>query len=112
MLYIDSITSDAFQNFTLTGIPGVQVGILLSYRPRVQQWYMDVTWNTFTANGLAVVCSPNLMRQWKNILPFGLACAGTNELDPYLLTDFENQVQSIYLLDSADVAAVESAYYS
>lgn len=112
MLYINNITSDPSQQFTLTGIPGLQISMLLIYRPRVQQWYADISCGNFTVQGLAVVASPNILRKWSNIIQFGLAIVDTNGVDPYAVTDFANQVQNMYLLDSDDVAAVEAYYYT
>lgn len=112
MLQINNLTNNAFQQFTLTGIPGVQINILLKFFPRVQRWFMDVTYGTFQANGIAVVCSPNLLRQWKNIIPFGIACTNINDLDPYTVTDFSGGESLLFLLDSSDVAAIEAALFT
>lgn len=111
MLYINNLTADAFQNLTLTGIPGIQVSLNLSYRPRVQQWYADVGYGSFALQGLAVVCSPNLLRQWKNVLPFGLACLRTDGLDPYTINDFADGIANLFFLDSADVIAIEQTLF-
>lgn len=112
MLLINSLTNDSFQNFNLTGIPGVQIQVLLKFLPRVQRWFMDISYGTFQANGIGVVSSPNLLRQWKNIIPFGIACINVNGLDPYAIDDWVNGASSFLLLDSVDVANVEQQFFT
>lgn len=112
MLLIDSLTNDAMQQFTLTGIPGIQVSVLLRFMPRIQTWVMDITYGTFIAQGIPVLCSPNLLRQWENIIPFGMACTNIYQLDPYTINDFTDGTASLYLLDSTDVAAVEAEFFA
>lgn len=112
MLLINSLTNNPMQQFTLTGIPGIQISVLLRFMPRTQIWNMDITYGDFVAEGIPLVCSPNLLRQWRNIIPFGLACTSIYFLDPYTVNDFANQIANLYLLDSADVAAVEAEFFA
>ena len=112
MLLINSLTNDPMQQFSLTGIPGVQVGVLLRFMPRIEIWNMDITYGSFIAEGIPLVCSPNLLRQWRNIIPFGIACTNIYKLDPYTVNDFADGTASLYLLNSADVAAVEAQLFA
>lgn len=111
MLLIDTLTADPIQQFVLTGIPGISVQCQLRFLPRIEAWILDVTYGNFTAEGILVVDSPNLLRQWSNIIPFGLACTRQDKLDPYLIDDFQNSTASLYLLDASDVLAVEAALF-
>ena len=111
MLYINKITSDPSQTLILTGIPGIQINMNLRYLPRVQQWIMDIQYGTFQVTGLSVTSSLNLLRQWNNIIPFGIACLVQDGLDPYQVTDFANQTANLYLLNSTDVAQIESDWF-
>ena len=111
MLAINSLTNDASQQFTLTGIPGVQIGVLMRFMPRIQQWVMNISYGSFEADGIPILCSPNILRQWRNVIPFGLACTNVFFVDPYTLNDFADGSSSLFLLDSADVAAIEAALF-
>jgi hypothetical protein len=111
MLYINKITNDPSQQMTLTGIPGVQIQMTLRFMPRIKRWMMGITYNSFSAQGLGVVSSVNLLRQFRNIIPFGMSCVTMNGLDPFTVDDFENQTANLYLLDSADVSTVESEWF-
>jgi len=111
MLIVNCITNDPMQQFVLDGIPGIQISVLLRFLPRIQIWNMDITSGSFTAQGIPLVASPNLLRQWRNIIPFGMACANIYKLDPYQLNDFVSGNSTLYLLDSTDVQNVENGIY-
>jgi hypothetical protein len=108
MLLLNGLTNDAMQQATLDGIPGLSINIALRYMPRIQIWNMDVSYNDFIAQGIPILCGPNILRQWRNIIPFGMACTNLYDLDPYTLEDFINGNSSLYLLDSPDVQYVEN----
>lgn len=112
MLYINKITNDPQQSITLTGIPGATIAMTLRFMPRVQSWVMGITYNAESINGIGVVTSLNLLRQFKNNLPFGIACLRTDGLDPYTVNDFSFQTANLYLLDSSDIAAIEAGYFT
>jgi hypothetical protein len=112
MLYINKITSSPSQLLTLTGIPGIQIAMSLQFMPRIEQWQMGISYPGFSAQGIAVVGSLNLLRSWKNVIPFGMACICADSLDPYQVTDFANLRANLYLLNSADVAQVESDWFT
>ena len=119
MLYINNLTNDAFQQFNLTGISGVQIKVLLKYFARVQRWFMDITYTatingqavTQEINGISVINSPNILRKFRNNIPFGIGCTNIYKVDPYQLTDFQNQFANLYLLDSNDVQTIEENYF-
>ena len=112
MLYINHLTSDPQQQANLTGIPGVSIGLTLRFMPRVQRWIMGLTYGTESIQGIAVTTSPNMLRQYRNIIPFGIACLTASGLDPYTVNDFANQASNLYLLNAADVAAIEAELFS
>lgn len=112
MLQITGLTNDGLQQFVLNGIPGVSASVLLRFMPRIQNWIMDISSGSFTANGIPILCGPNILRQWRNIIPFGIACTDIYFLDPYTINDFAIGAASLYLLNSADVAAVEAEFFS
>lgn len=112
MLYLNALTNDASQLISLTGIPGKQIRMTLQFMPRIQQWVMGVSLGDFTANGIAVVSSVNLLRQWRNEIPFGIAVIRSDGLDPYTIDDFVNQLTNMYLLNADDVEQVELDWFT
>ncbi len=112
MLYINKITNAPSQSINLTGIPGITIGMTLRFLPRIAGWMMGLSYGATTINGIIVTTNYNLIRQFRNLLPFGIMCITTNTLDPYDINDFANQVANLYLLDSADVAAIEAGIFT
>ena len=112
MLHINHLTDDPQQQANLTGIPGVTIGLTLRFMPRIQRWIMGLTYGSWSAQGIAVTTSPNMLRQYRNVIPFGIACITATGLDPYTVEDFSNQASNLYLLNAADVAAIETELYT
>lgn len=111
MLYINKITTDPQQQITLTGIPGASINLTLRFMPRIRQWIFGVVYNTTSIQGIAVTTSPNMLRQFRRVLPFGIACLTASGLDPFQVTDFSNQASNLYLLNAEDVAAIEAGFF-
>ena len=112
MLYINHLTDDPQQQANLTGIPGLTIGLTLRFMPRIQRWIMGLTYNGQSIQGIAVTTSPNMLRQFRNIIPFGISCVTATGLDPYTVEDFANQASNLYLLNAADVAAIEAQLFT
>lgn len=112
MLYINKITNDPQQNMTLTGIPGLQIDMTLRFMPRIRAWEAGFSFNGQIIDGVSIVTCPNILRQFRNTIPFGIMCVRADGLDPYTVTDFSTQLSNLYLLDAADVQALEADFYS
>lgn len=112
MLYINKITKDARQNLILTGIPGIQIALTLRFMPRIQTWIMGIDDGTNSIQGISVVGGLNLLRQYKNVLNYGISCVCPDGLDPYQNTDFATERCTLYLLDAADVAQIEADWFT
>lgn len=111
MTRVDNLTDAADQTSTLVLPDNTAVTLRMRFRPRTGRWVADVGYAAtgFQANGLNVCCFPNIMRPWRGVLPFGIAFVTADFTDPFQLQDFATGRVAVYLLDAADVAAVESA---
>lgn len=69
---------------------------------------MDIQYENFTAKGLKIVRGPNILARHINTLPFGLSVVVSDNYEPFLINDFVSGRVSLFLLDSDDVATVES----
>lgn len=111
MVIIDTISDDASQKISVVLDDGTVVVINFNYRPSIQRWTMDVARtdsSVFTAKGLMICIHPNLLREWKNVIPFGIACNSTDGVDPIDVSDFSNQRCSLYVLNASDVESIET----
>lgn len=104
MLLINQITSDPLQQQNLVLSDGTQVLIQLYFRPLQFGWFINVlSYGDFKLQGLRITNSPNMLYQWRNKLPFGLACFTTNLREPSQQDDFSSGASKLYLLTEAEV---------
>ncbi len=81
------------------------------YGPNTQRWYMNVTHPLLTLNLVNLCTGPNILRDFRNKMNWGLACASKDGCDPFSIEDFISGRISIYTLSAADVALVESQIF-
>lgn len=108
MISIDNLSNDAFQSTTIVLSDGTKVIINLNFLPAIQRWSLDVGYGDFNANGLMLTIHPNLLREWKNVIPFGLSCTTIDGADPFAVSDFSSKRSTLYVLDTSDVTYVEA----
>lgn len=108
MNQILQITDYARQKQTIPLPDGSSFSFTLYYTTRQNGWFIDVTYGTFTVNGMRVCSSPNILHQFANKLPFGIACFTKNKLEPYFQQDFLEGNSSLYLLSAEEVATYEA----
>lgn len=111
MNLLNKISSDARQQFTLIGAAGEQISFFLYFMPSQNAWCCDIAWNDFKVQGLQIVVGPNILRQWRNVITFGIACYSTDAYDPQYLNDFLTGRIRLYTLSSDDIAAVEAGLF-
>ncbi len=112
MRLINRIGALAQQNFILTGNQGQRINMSLRYAPTQEAWFVDFTLDDFTVRGVRVVSTLNLLRQYRNNIPFGIRVLTNNNLDPYYIDDFSSNRAQMYLLTAEEVAQVESVVFS
>lgn len=78
------------------------------YRPAAQRWSLNVTHPSLTIRGLNITQGPNILRQWRNVVSFGLAVISVTGLDPIQVGDFLNGNVLVYVMSAAEVQLVES----
>jgi hypothetical protein len=76
----------------------------LYYRPIQRGWFFNfIRYVDFEVNSLRVVLSGNLLNQFRNKLPFGLACISPIGREPQLQDDFSSEAVKLYLMNAAEV---------
>lgn len=99
MRLIEGITASAFQENSVTLPNGTVLLIELRYIEMQRGWFIErIVYEDFNLNGLRICNSPNILHQYRNLIPFGLACETNEGREPSLLTDFDNNDSRLYLL--------------
>lgn len=109
MQQLNTLTDDADQIITVVLLDGSTVSLEFVYRPAIQRWTMNLTYGTtLVLNGYNLAVGPNILRPWKNLIPFGMAILSVSGLDPINLTDFLDGSVTVNVLSAAEVQQVEA----
>ena len=114
MNLIDNLSDAADQLVTLQLPDGSTATLELFYLGAPQRWSFNIAHSSFpngALNGQMLCVHPNILRNFKRIIPFGLACISTDGQDPAFIEDFATARITLYILSAADVKTVESQIY-
>lgn len=111
MKLIQGITDAPNQTFVLQLADGSQATLALEYRSQQLAWFYSLTYGTKVINGRRLVTSPNVLRQFRNLLPFGLGVLMPNAVEPENQNVFLTGVGAIVLLSAEEVAQTEATYF-
>lgn len=104
MLKIDQVTSDAAQKQKIVLPDGTAFTFTIRFIPMQYGWFItNLTYGDFILNGLRITVSPNMLHQFKNQIPFGLACFSKQLREPSLQQDFSSGNASLFVLTSDEV---------
>lgn len=105
MYLIQQVTADAYQKQNLILPDGTQVLFTLNFYPMQYGWFVpQLTYKNFQLQGLRITNSPNMLNQFRNQIPFGLACFTQADREPTQQEDFVSGASQLYIL-SADECA-------
>lgn len=107
MTVIDNLINYANQVATLILPDKSTAQLALLYNNSTQRWTWSLVYGSTTINGQNLCCHPNILRQWLNVLPFGISCVTADQTDPLYVTDFFTGRVTLYLLTAADVQTIE-----
>ena len=107
MRQLTEITDEANQEHIVKVITGELFTLQLFYLHRNESWQANIIYNDNTINGIKINQSVNILRQYKNILPFGIACYSDYNTDPFLLEDFAQNNYFLGILTADEVIEAE-----
>lgn len=104
MFQVQNITSDSRQIQTLVLPDGTQILIELYFMSQQLGWFItNLVYGNFVLNNLRITISPNMLYQWRNKLPFGLACFTDQNREPTQLEDFSSGAAKLFVLTQEEV---------
>lgn len=112
MIDITNLSSDAHQKTTVLLADNTSVVITLDFLPATQRWVISAARDTFSVKGIPLCVHPNLLRSYRQVTPFGIACTATDGVDPFDIEDFDSGRVTLSILDNTngetDVVKVET----
>lgn len=104
MFLIQQITSDALQKQTLILEDGTSLSLTIYFVPMQYGWFItNLTYQSFVLQGLRITNSPNMLYQFQNQIPFGLACFSQSNREPSQQQDFLSGASQLFILSQAEV---------
>lgn len=111
MNQLTTISDEADQLLYVNLPDGTLVTVNLAYLAGTQRWMMNLTYKDVVINGIGVCVHPNLLRQFREQIPFGFSCTATNGIDPIASDDFTNLRCAFFLLSESDIAEIEKVVF-
>lgn len=114
MQVITSLTTSPNQFHELVLENNSSAKFTLRYYARMLSWFFDIEYNGIIVNNIKVVLHPNILRQFKNKLPFGLRVYTDNgsPVEPFQRTDFQTGRVHLAILNSDEVWQVEREMFN
>lgn len=107
MYLITGISDDPKQNLNLILYNGKTLLLNLEFKSMQLGWFGSLVYGDVTINNFRIMTSPNMLRQFKNIIPFGLSCLVNGNQEPMLKQDFLSKRASLYILNENEVDTIE-----
>jgi regulatory protein YycH of two-component signal transduction system YycFG len=82
---------------------GKKINVLLNFVEQQNGWFLSFQYLNTTINNIRIVTSGNFLHQFRNILPFGMACITEANQEPLLQKDFSSGRSKLYLLTASEV---------
>lgn len=112
MIKIKGISDYPNQVFTLNLPNGETMNMTLVYKPLQLGWFVGITYKDFQVNLIRVTCNYNILEQFSNLIPFGLACFTNQNQEPFFVQDFQASNAALCILDETDLDNLEAFYAS
>jgi len=108
MQQITNLSDEASQISKVVLDDGSVITFEIIYLPTIERWMMNVSHPTITVNNLILCAGPNVLRDFRNVIPFGLGCYTNDGADPFYIEDFASGRVSLFVLDASEVAFFET----
>lgn len=106
---LTGLTATPAQKFQVP-INGEFADIVLTYKPSIQMWFLDLTYQGTEINGMRICHNLNLLSQYSNILKFGLYVEMDGAVEPALIDDFSTGRVLLNILDESEIEQIEAGY--
>ena len=111
-MYKIDLGNEPKQEITVMLDDNTRIPLTFEYRPNQIGWLFRFEYNNNKYKNIRCTTSFNILRAYRNWLPFGLRCDTQDSLEPMDLTDFSSGYATIYVLTPEDVNTTESIYYA
>lgn len=108
MKALNFFNGDPRQTANLVLDNGDIIPFSMYYSTNQQGWFYSFQYGNFIAYGRRLVVSPNMLRQFRNTIPFGISCTSVDGYESIYQNDFQSGRINLYLLNQAEVLEAEN----
>lgn len=94
---ITKLSAEQLQFITAVLPDGTNIYLNFYFNYNTNHWYLDVEYKNFIYNGIQIVYSDNLLRQFTRILPFGIQVDSKTGLSPLSINSFKDGLNRIII---------------
>lgn len=106
MLLIQGLIDAPLQTTRQVLTDGSIATFVFYFMPMQQSWSIrELMYEGRTIRNIRITTYPNILYQWRNVLPFGLACETVDKRNPSFQEDFASGASKLYILTAEDVDA-------
>lgn len=111
-MYNLNLSNKARQKLTVALENNMFLDLYFEYKPNQLGWFFNFTYNDITYSNIRLTTSFNILRAYRNWLPFGLRCDTADSFEPMGIDDFVENYAKVYILTKSELEAIESLYYA
>lgn len=112
MEIVSTITQYPNQRHTIPLENNETADVRLYYNARMECWYMDIQYKDITINCIKIVIHPNILRQFRNTIPFGISFYSAGYVEPFEIEAFSSGRVEMGILSKEEVLQVETEIYN
>lgn len=111
MFQITQLGNEPKQKIDMILDSNTRITLTFEYLENQLGWFFGFKYNNQEYKNIRLTTSYNILRAYRNWLPFGLRCDTADDEEPMDINDFTSGYATVYLLNKADVEAIEGNYY-
>lgn len=112
MYKLTQLDNNAKQEIKIILDNNENVIINFEYKPNQLGWFFGFKYNDINYQNIRLTTSYNILRAYRNWLPFGLRCDTADGFEPMDITDFISNYAFVYILTNEEVKITEGLYYA
>lgn len=106
-----NLTNEPRQQVTKLLDDGTRIVFNFEHKANQLGWFFGFQYGDVNYQNIRLTTSYNILRAYRNWLPFGLRCDTPDFEEPMDIEDFVTGYATVYLLDKQDIEAIEGNYY-
>lgn len=111
MYLLTNLGNEPKQKISMMLEDNTRLDLTFEYKENQEGWFFGFTYGGNTYQNIRLTTAYNILRAYRNWLPFGLRCDTIDEGEPVDIDDFVTGYAAVYLLTKEDVQAIEGNYY-